>query len=68
MLWTKVTVTALVAAGTLILTGGGTVAWKLAAVDLPAASAEPASESSLDKRKPGECYEAPDSKPSGSDV
>jgi hypothetical protein len=69
MRWMKVTVGASVAAATLMMAlGGGTVVWKLAVAEPPAASAASASESPLDTLKPGEWYEAPDSKLSGSGV
>jgi len=56
-----------VAVVALIVAGGGMAAWKLAA-DPPGASAAAAAQSPLDKLKPGEWYEAPDSKLSGSGV
>jgi hypothetical protein len=60
---------AFVATGTLILLGGdGAVTGKLAAGYLPTASAAEAPESPLDKLMPGEWYEAPNSKLSGSGV
>ena len=69
MPWMNVRAVALVTVGTLVVAGGGgTGASKLAAAQPSVASAAPTSESPLDKLKPGEWYEAPNSKLSGSGV
>jgi len=69
MRWMRGKAGVLIATATLMVAGGGsTVVWELVLTEAPTASAASASESPLEKLRPGEWYEAPDSKLSVSEV